>query len=167
MEKMTLYEIDANIREFLDGLYSQMDEDGTISDEDYAALEMWQEERKQKLENVAVYYKELAVLQEALENEAKKLLARAKTVEKRAEWFKKYLATSMLANGDTELETSRCTLKFRRSEKVVVNEDQLPRKYFVEKVDYAPDKKLIKELLKKGEVINGAALEVTQNIQIK
>lgn len=167
MSEMTLYKIDTNIREFLDSLYSQLDEDGTISDEDYATLEMWQEERKAKLENIAVYYKELVALEEALENEAKKLLERAKTAERRAEWFKRYLATSMIANGDTELQTSRCTLSFRKSEKVVVNEDQLPRKYFVEKINYTPDKKTLKELLKKGETISGASLEVTQNIQIK
>lgn len=164
---MTLYEIDNNIRTFLDSLYQQVDGDGTVSDEDYATLEMWQEERKAKLENVAVYYKELEAEKDALKAEAEKLLARAKTAERRAEWFKKYLASSMIANGDKELQTSRCALSFRKSEKVIVNEDQLPRKYFIEKVDYAPDKKLIKELLKKGETINGAAIEVTQNIQIK
>lgn len=162
---MSLFEIDATIRDTISQLYDMMDETGELPEEGYAVLDRLQADRKAKLENIALYYKELKAEADALEAEAKKLATRAKTASKRAEFFKNYIATSMLGNGDTELKTSRCAITFRKSEKVVTDET-LARAYLVRKIEYAPDKKLIKELLKSGKKIRGARLEESQNIQI-
>lgn len=165
MISMTLFEIDQNIRAVLDQM-CEIDEDGVISDADFEALDELQEERKQKLENVALYIKELKVEADALDAEAKRLSARAKTISKRMEFFKNYVSTSMITNGDKELKTSRCAITFRKSEKVIVDESRIPKAYLVKKVELAPDKRLIKELLKGGKKIRGAHLEESQNIQI-
>lgn len=162
---MTLFEIDGKIRSMLDGLF-EIDEDGCISDADVEALEAMQEERKAKLENIALYYKELKVEAEALDAEAKKLAARAKAVSKRAEFFKNYISSSMISNGDRELKTNRCAITFRRSEKVIVDENIIPKAYLVKHIEFSPDKKMIKELLKGGKKIRGAHIEESQNIQI-
>lgn len=163
---MTLFEIDAEIRSFLDSLYAEADEDGAIENVDFDRLEELNEERRKKLEDVALYYKELKVEAEALSAEADKLKQRAKAVENRAESFKQYLALSMQKNGESDIHTSRCKISFRKSEKVVVDELRIPREFMVEKVTYSPDKKKLKELLKSGQQIEGAAIEVNQNIQI-
>lgn len=163
---MTLFEIDAEIRSFLDSLYEEADEDGVVKEVDFDRLEALNEARQEKLESVALYYKELKAEAEAISAEAKKLAQRAKAAENRAESFKQYLATSMQKNGEDNVTTSRVKITFRKSEKVVVDELKIPRKFMLEKVEWVPDKKEIKRLLKEGQDIDGARLEVNQNIQI-
>ena len=163
---MTLFEIDAEIRSFLDGLYSDADEDGVIQDVDFEKLEALNEARQEKLESVALYYKELKAEAEAISAEAKKLAQRAKAAENRAESFKQYLAASMQRNGEENITTPRVKITFRKSEKVIVDEMKIPREFMQEKVEWVPDKKEIKKLLKEGLKIEGAWIEENQNIQI-
>lgn len=163
---MKLYEIDAEIRFFLDRLYAEADEDGVVSDDAFERLEELKEERQTKLENVALYFKELQAEADAIKAEAEKLSKRAKTAQARADNIKAYLSNSMQKNGETEVETARCRITFRKSEKVVVDEAKLSKEYMVEKVEWTPDKKKLKELLKNGTQIDGATIQVNQNIQI-
>ena len=48
---------------------------------------------------------------------------------------------------------------------VVIDEELLPKKYFVQKL--TPDKATIKELLKAGKNIKGAALQESRSLRIK
>lgn len=165
---MTLFEIDAELRAFLDSLYDQSDEDGVVEDIDFDKLEGLQEERKHKLESVALYYKELQAEADAIDAEAKKMAERAKSAKARAESFKNYIALSMHKNGESEFSTSRCKLTFRKSKKVVIdNLEQIPNKYIITKTEHSADKKEIKKALDSGEQISGVHIEETDNIQIK
>lgn len=157
-----LFDIEADIREALENL--EVDEDGCVTTESFGKLETLKEERERKLENVALFYKETLVEVEALKEEARKLTERARIAQNRADGLKAYLVSSL--NGE-ELKTARVAVTYRKSQSVDIDEELLPKKYFVRKVEEKPDKKAILERLKNGKRILGAELIEKRNIQIK
>lgn len=164
----SLFDIDSQIREALDALYSSMDEDGCIADGDFERIEALNAERNTKIENIALYYKECVAEADALKAESKKLADRATIAANKAERLKDYLATSMQGAGETEFKSNRVKLSFRSSRSVVVpNVDLLDPRFVTEKVTFAPDKKAIKEAIDGGEIVDGAYIEEKKNIQIK
>ena len=161
---MTLYEIDKAIAECLDL------ETGEILDLD--RLNEMQIEKDKKLENVALYIKQLEAEAEAIRSEETRLAERRKVKENKVAGLKGWL-TAVL-DGAT-FETSRVRLSFRKSEKVEL-EDELTVLEYCEKnnldncLKYKfPDisKPEIKKLLKAGEKIPGAVLVETNNLQMK
>lgn len=165
---MNLFDINNNIRAFIDKLYSSVDETGEIPQGDWEALNELKEARDTKIENIALYYKEALVEAEALKAEAEKLSARAKTVQKKADRLKEYLSINLQRENQMDFETSRCKISFRKSEVVSIpDEDMLLKKYLKKKVTYVPDKETIKAQLKAGKAVKGATLITKQNIQIK
>lgn len=157
-----LFDINEDIRQALEEL--EVDEDGVVVSGDLEKISALKLEREEKLEAVALYWKELNIEAEALKKESEILLNRAKIALKEADGLKMYLVSNL--NGET-LKTSRTAITYRKSEAVVIDEELLPKKYFVKKITEAPDKKTIKELLKEGKMIKGAELETRSNIQIK
>lgn len=165
---MTLFEINDSIRQYLDALYSAVDEDGTIPEGDYNALDTLIAERDTKIENIALYIKELEAEATAIKAEADKLAKRAKTAQAKADRLKNYLSCNLINNGERTFKTTRCALSFRSSEVVEIAENaELDKKYLSVKVTETPDKKAIKEDLKKGKLIPGCELVHKDNIQIK
>jgi len=160
----SLFEIDADIRAFLDGLYYSVDEDGTLPEADFEKINELNAERDRKIDNIALYYKECIADAAALKAESDKLKARAEIATNKAERLKKYLAQSM---DGKPYESARNKISWRSSQSVEIDEDQLPKKYFIKKTTEAPDKKGLKELLKSGKKIKGARLVDNNNIQIK
>lgn len=157
-----LFDIEADIREALENL--EVDEDGCVTAASFEKLEALKEERERKLENVALFYKETLVEVEALKEESRKLKERAEVAEKRADGLKAYLKSSLCGE---PLKTARVAISYRKSQSVDVDEELLSKKYYVRKVEEKPDKKMLLELLKKGERIRGAELIENSNIQIK
>lgn len=161
---MTLYEIDKAIAECLDL------ETGEILDFD--KLNEMQMAKDEKLENVALFIKQLEAEAEAIRAEEKRLAERRKVKEDRIAGLKGWL-TSVL-DGQA-FETSKVRLSFRKSDKVEF-EDELTVLEYLEKnnldncLNYKfPDisKTEIKKLLKAGEKIPGAVLVETNNLQMK
>ena len=157
-----LFDINEDIRQALEEL--EVDEDGVVVSGDLERISALRLEREEKLEAVALYWKELNIEAEALKKESEVLLERARIALKQADGLKTYLVSNL--HGE-ELKTSRTAITYRKSEAVVIDEELLPKKYFVKKVTETPDKKTIKELLKEGKTIKGAELETRSNIQIK
>lgn len=165
---MSLFEIDSNIRSFIDALYSSVDEDGCIVEGDFERLEELQMARETKIDNIALYYKECIASADALKKEAALLKKRADSAEKKAERLKTYLSNSMINSGNLTHESSKCKITFRSSKSVVIDDvDALPKKLITKKIEYAPDKKAIKEAIDEGKKIKGAHIEEKKNIQIK
>ena len=173
---MTLFDIDARIRSFLDSLYGSVDEDGVVEAVDFSELESLQAEREAKIESIALYVKELEIEAKALKDESDVLKQRATVATNKAKRLKKYLSDSLWAENaerlatakdKTVFESTRCKLSFRKSEKLVVDEKELPKKYFTKKIELKPDGDAIKAILKAGGKVKGATLETNQNIQIK
>ena len=153
----SLYQINQQITEAIDL------ETGEIIDE--AAYEALNIEKEEKLENIALFYKNTMADAEALKAEEKAFAERRKAAENKAVSLKRLLDNELAGS---PFVTSRVAIGYRKSTSVnIVNEEELPKDLLVEKVSISPDKKAIGELLKNGEVVSGAELVENKNIQIK
>lgn len=166
---MTLYEIDKAIYDLLENGFTVDEETGEViggSDE----LEQLQIERDQKLESVALYIKSVESLIAGIKAEEESLAKRRKKKEYKVDRLKKYLTDSIIGNGDDSFESTKVSVTFRKSDGVEITDaDALDKKYWREKttIKREPDKKLIKTDIKSGVAVNGAHLEVRQNINIE
>lgn len=161
---MKLYEIDNAILNLID------EETGEIKD--YEAFERLLMAKEDKLEGMALWYKELCAEAKAIREEEIKLAARRKVAENKAESLKTYLTTML--SGD-KFKTARVACSYRASESVEIqNESEFIAKmlesgnneYLTIK---APEinKTAIKAALKEGKEVDGAWISKKLNIQIK
>lgn len=167
---MTIFDIDGNIRSLLTQMEEQMEETGEISDELMNDLSDLKAEKDEKIEAIALYYKEKAAEASAIDEEAKKLTERARVAKNKAESLKGFLSTILTMDGQEKFETSRVKVSYRKSESVKIEGDDwmnIPKKYVTKKITFAADKVALKEDLKAGKKIKGAWLETNRNIQIK
>lgn len=161
---MKLYEIDKGILECFDL------ETGEILDE--KKLEELQLERDKKIENVGLFVKNLEAEKAAVKAEKDAFAKREKSLDNKIKSLKNWLKYAL--GGDdyidikpTNFVTSKIIIGFRKSESVEVDENVLPKKWFRRKVEYTPDKTLIKEALNKGQKIKGAFIKKNINVNIK
>lgn len=97
--------------------------------------------------------------------EIDRLSKRKKSMENKIEWLKGQLMNFYEANGSKPIKVGTFKVSSRPSEQVEIDEDKLPKKWFV--VTKKPDKKSIKATLKQGKKIKGATLTKKGNIQIR
>ena len=153
---MKLYEINQSILECIDN------ETGEIIDAD--KLNELQIAKDEKLENLALWYKDLLAEANALKEEKETFAEREKAAKNKAESIKNYL--SHVLNGEN-FKTTKCALSFRKSEKTVIDDIYSIPESFLKYSEPKADLTEIKKAIKNGEEIKGAHLEETQNIQIK
>ena len=150
---MTLYEIDNAILECVDG------ETGEIID--FERLEELGLQRDLKIENIALWFKNLRAEAEALKKEFDELTKRKKEAENKMEQLSAKLYEALDGN---KFKTPKVSVSYRNSKAVEVDDDfirfamdnnlddllryQLPE----------PNKSAISEALKNGEVIPHAEL---------
>lgn len=160
---LSIYDIDQSILALVDP------ETGEIAD--YEALEALQMERDGKIENLALWIKDLKAEATAIRNEEKALAERRRSVENRAARLTEYLG--YVLNGD-KFKTGKVAISYRRSTSVTVYDG------FVEWAQSHPEgeaylrysepdvnKTALKEALAAGAEIPLAELTESQNIQIK
>lgn len=162
---MTLYEIDQAIQGLVDP------ETGELMDyEAFAALQM---DRDAKIENMALWYKDLMADAKAIKEEADTLNERRKALENKAERLKSYLS---LALDGEKFQTARCSVTFRKTSSVQVsNPEALIRwleqnGYDAECVKYKePDvsKTGIGKLIKEGVPVPYASIEQGRSVGVK
>ena len=150
---MTIYEIDNEIMNCID-----METGEVIDTEKLNDLQM---ERDAKIENVALWIKELKAEAEAIKNEEQALAERQRVAENKAESLKNWLAYAL--NGE-KFKTSKCSVSYRNSESVEVTEeglDALMRDH-EDLLTYnapKPNKKAIKDAIKNdGLTVAGVQL---------
>lgn len=153
---MNLYEINDAIMECVD-----METGEIIDAEKLSDLQMTFDD---KVENIALWIKNLLSDAEAIKAEKDALAKREKVCRNKAESLKQYLAGALA--GD-KFSTPRVAVSWRKSEAVEVTDAlTIPAQYWKQK-DPEIDKMGIKKALKAGEVIDGAKLVTNLNIQIK
>ena len=162
---MRLYEINAELEKLIDP------ETGEIADiELFEHLAM---ERSTKIENIALWIKNLESDAESLQAEEKKLKARRVSAENNAERLHDFLS-GMLSDGE-KFETPRVKLSWRKSESVKI---LIPEEDFIEWAKKVNNELLsykeptinkveIKKRLNAGEAITAATLLQSNNLQIK
>lgn len=157
---MTIYEIDNAILGCIDT------DTGEIIDMD--ALEALEMERDSKIENVALWIKDLKAEAEAIKAEKQNLEKRQKAAENKAEQLKKYLEYAL--NGE-KFKTAKCSISYRKSVSVDVNMELLQT--FDDSDEYLrysapePNKTAIKEALQNGATIPGCLLVENNSLQIR
>lgn len=106
---MNLYEIDTAITALVDP------ETGEVSDFD--AFDRLSMARDQKIENIALYYKNLVADAAAYKAEKLAFAERQKAAENKAQRLKDYLAYALQGQ---KFESPRCTVNFRKTTSVNV-----------------------------------------------
>lgn len=158
---MTLYEIDRRIDDFL----SYAEDIELSEDEIKDTLDSLMMDRAEKIDNIACYYKNLAAEAEAIKLEEVKLRDRRQAIDSKADRVKAYLDRALAGN---RFESARVKVTYRKSEQVVVEDlDKLGKQFLRIKQTIEPDKSLIKEAIKTGAEVEGARLEVKNNISVK
>lgn len=163
---MTIYEIDSRIAELLDP------DTGELLDyEAFAALQM---EREAKIENMALWYKDLFAEAKAIRDEEKALSERRKHAESKAERLKEYLDIALAGQS---YKTPRVSVSYRKSTALEIAEEDIPT--VIEELEMcglenciqyqAPkiSKTELTKAIKAGAVVPGAELVEHNNIQIK
>ena len=161
---MTLYEIDMEILACVDP------ESGEIID--FEKLEELQMQREEKIEKMALWYKNLLSDADALKAEKTALAEREAAARQKAESIKKWLTEAL--NG-SKMSTPKVAVSFRRSESVEITDEvtfvgwaqAANRDDLLTYKEPTPNKTAIKAALKTGENINGASIVEKNNIQIK
>lgn len=154
---MTLYEINEAILNLVDM------ETGEIADaEAFDALTMQKEE---KLENIALYIKNLTADANAFAEQEKVFAERKRAAQKRIDSLKSYLSYAL---GGQKFSTTKCAVSFRKSESIeITDEASLPKDFVTETVTIKADKTAIKNAIKSGQEVSGAQLVENLNISIK
>lgn len=154
-----LYELERALQEFELEIDEETGEIMNVDDLD--ALQM---ERDIKVENIALWIKNLQSDAEAYKREKESFYAKEKAAKNKAERLKEYLQNSL---GGQKFKTDRVTISYRRGKQVaIVAADLIPKEY-LRFADPVPDKVKIKKDINEGATVPGAALWETISMQIK
>lgn len=159
----TLYSINEQLRELLENL--PIDED--TGEVDFSAVEQNEADFKVKAESVAIYIKSEKYLADQIGAEIDELTERKKRHEAHVDRLKEYLASCLIARGESAFETPKCKVTFRKSTSCEVDMDALPDEWKTEVISVKADKKAIAAAISGGTEVPGATLIVKQNIQVK
>ncbi len=152
----SLYEIDQAILACIDA------ETGEIVDVEQ--LEALQLEREEKIENVALWYKNLVADAKAYGAEKAAFAEREKAAKTKAESLKRWLDEALAGN---PYKSARVAVSYRKSERVIVDDIHSLHTRFLKFSEPEPDKTAIKAAIKEGEEIIGAHIETCSNMTIK
>lgn len=151
----TLYEINEQIAGLVDP------ETGEIAD--FEAFEKLNLDLDTKIKNIALWIVNLRSDAEQLEEQEKKFRDRKTAAKNKAESLKNLLDGFLSGEKRSYPEV---VISYRKSEQVTVDEDAKLDDRFL-RIKTEIDKTALKDALKHGESIEGARLEVKNNIQIK
>ena len=116
---MKLYEIAPALRFALDDIVVD-EETGEILQAD--ALHAVEVEAAEKIEATALYLRELDAEAKAAKDEADRMLARVKSMQKRSDYLKSMLLEALHATG--KVKTGRVTVSIRTTQAVQINQEQ-------------------------------------------
>lgn len=115
---MKLYEINAALEALVNP------ETGELLD--YEAFESLQMARDEKIEGMALWYKDMVAEARAIKEEAETLTTRRKTLENKAERLKSYLDYQL---GGEKFQTARCSLTYRKTSSLQVEDGEKLRQW--------------------------------------
>ena len=153
---MKLYEIDEAILACID------QETGEIIDGD--KLDALQIERETKLENVALWIKDLTAEAAALKAEKQAFAERQKAAETKAESLKKWLADALAGE---KFKTTRVAVSFRKTKSVAISDIWELDESFVKYGEPTADKAAIKKAIEAGQEVSGAFLVEGTSMTVK
>lgn len=153
---MNLYEINEAILGCID------DETGEILDAD--RLEHLNIERDEKIENVALWIKNLEAEATALKAEKLAFAERQAKAEKKVESLKKYLLSSLEG---VNFKSTKAAVTFRKSQKVEIPDIFKLDENYLKYSEPTADKAAIKKAIQAGQTVEGATLTESMSVSIK
>lgn len=165
----SLYEINKQIAEIMEKMFTEVDEETGELNEDYITiLHGLNVCKDEKLENIGCYIKNLMAEAEAIKAEIKTLKERMDSKTKKVERLKQIVINQLIEDGIDKFEAPRCAFSFRNSEAVEISdESRLPREFLAQKVEFVPNKTEIKNAIKRGADVPGASLVTRKNLMMK
>lgn len=156
---MNLYELN----EAIEGFDLEIDEEtGEVLNAD--ALDALQLERDEKIENIALWIKDLLAEAAAIKAEKQALEKRQKTAENKAAWLKGYVQDALAGE---KFKTARVAISYGTSKRAEITDAELiPEKYLEEQAPKVKKAEILADL-KAGEVIPGAYLLESKSLRIK
>lgn len=152
----SLYEIEQQILECVD------QDTGEIID--IEKLEQLNIERDQKIESIALWYKNLCSDAEAYKQEKNNFAEKERIARNKAESLKVFLDNFLAGQ---KFRTTKVTISYRKSESVEVEDLYKLDDDYLKYAEPTVNKQKIKESLKQGINVPGAKLVEKNNIQIK
>jgi hypothetical protein len=160
---MKLYQISDAIRQALDHIELDEETGEVLSADELHAVEA---EASDKIEATALYLRELDAEAKAAKEEADRMLARVKSMQKRSDYLKSMLLDALHATG--KVKTVRVTVSIRTTQAVEVSEGaNLPEAYTTVKTTVTPNKVAIKQALLDGVEVPGCSLEARESVSIR
>ena len=156
---MNIYQIDQQIQAIIENA----DENGEVDGELLEALQM---ARDQKIENLALAWKNLQAEAKAIKEEIENLADRKKAVDRQADRAKRYLEEVLAGE---RFRTAKVSVSYRDAQAVELDDSFMLSAIpdWLRYKEPEPNKKVIMERLKQGEHIPGAKLVTNRSTIIK
>ncbi len=159
---MNLWQIDEAIEQALDNACDP--ETGEVNESAYAKVAELEMQAEEKIENTALFIKNLDFEVDALDKEIKVLQKRKKVAANRRDGAKRYLSSFL---DGKKYKSPKVEISFRTSQAVEVTDVSKLPEMFLRYKDPDADKVALKKALKDGALIPGAVLVNNVNMQIK
>lgn len=153
----SIYDINSDIERCV-----LLDADGNDIGTDWELLSALGIERDSKLEQVAVWAKNIKAEIDAIKAEEDKLYKRRKADEARLDGIKRYLMQNLQGENIT---SARVKVSYRTTRDCVVIDGDIAEEYC--KITIEPSKTLIKNAIKEGKNVTGAHLEDRVSVTIR
>lgn len=165
--KDTLLSLATDLETVIDGGMVIDEETGEVLF-DSESLDALQVTAAQKFLATSIYAGKQRKQAENLRELAKALIDSAKAMERKAERIDWYMLNCARAAGG-EIKTDTITVKVRKcpASVEILDEGYIPEAYWAEKVTRSLDKTAIKEAIKAGEYVPGAALVQREKVSVK
>ena len=160
---MKLYEISDAIRAALDHIDVDPETGEILNADNLHAVEA---EASDKIEATALYLRELDAEAKAAKEEADRMLARVKSMQKRSDYLKAMLLDALHATG--KVKTARVSVSIRTSKAIEVADGvTLPDAFVTVRTTTTPNKTALKEAIEAGADIEGVRLVERESVQIR
>lgn len=160
---MKLYEISDALRTALEHIEVDEETGEVLSADELHAVEA---AANDKIEATALYLRELDAEAKAAKDEADRMIARVKSMQKRSDYLKSMLLDALHATG--KVKTARVTVSIRTTQAVEVSEGaDLPEAFQTVKTTVSPNKVAIKQALLDGIEVPGCHLEARESVSIR
>ncbi len=165
-----LYELPEKLEALLEDVVDK--DTGEITPEAQAQLDRITDQAEDVACDIAAYMKNLEAERGAVETEMKKLQIRERSLKRRIDWLKEYLATHLASMGleGKKLQDGRVRITWNKTSSIEIYDPvALPGYLYNEPKPVAPtpDKRRIKELIDDGQTVPGARVNTKKYVVVK
>lgn len=163
---MNLFEINQHLRAIVNNGFSADLETGELLF-DESQLNDLENTKAEKLLAIGKMIKEKEAFAKSIKEQEKAMAERRKFIENEVSRLKEWALSNMTEK--EKFEDSQIKVSYSKGSESVEIEDleKLDPKFVVEKYTYTADKKLLKEALKTGELIDGVTLVRKPSLRLK